>query len=154
MKLNLHWWFIHQSGSLSLSSEMPKHDFGSKKKCQKRISGKTCINILYNIQRFLKLTGKTLIRPWECIDWSGQSLSPKTPCSHGMEQIQFTIYCNPNIIPVYKWPSAWQNLQKGMWSQRRLRSAWASACALSFPLSTQRRLWSDWADAWADLSLR
>ena len=28
------------------------------------------------------------------------------------------------------------------------------ACALSYPLSAQRRLWSDWADAQADLSLR
>ena len=28
------------------------------------------------------------------------------------------------------------------------------ACVLGYPLSTQRRLWSDWADAQADLSLR
>ena len=27
-------------------------------------------------------------------------------------------------------------------------------CVLSYPLSAQRRLWSDWADAQADLSLR
>ena len=37
-------------------------------------------------------------------------------------------------------------------------SAWAStmkkAWVLSYPLSAQRRLWSDWADAQADLSLR
>ena len=32
----------------------------------------------------------------------------------------------------------------------RTKKAWA----LSYPLSTQRRLWSDWADAQADLSLR
>ena len=58
--------------------------------------------------------------------------------------------------------------------QRRLRSAWASAQSLGIrlvwsesllsawrklgylrhPLSAQRRLWSDWADAQADLSLR
>ena len=31
-----------------------------------------------------------------------------------------------------------------------MKKAWA----LSYPLSTQRRLWSDWADAQADLSLR
>ena len=55
---------------------------------------------------------------------------------------------------------------KVTWAQRRLRSAWAStqspwvftvrikkACILSYPLSAQRRLWSDWADAQADLSL-
>ena len=28
------------------------------------------------------------------------------------------------------------------------------ACVLSYPFSAQRRLWSDWADAQADLSLR
>ena len=47
---------------------------------------------------------------------------------------------------------------KWMCAQWRLRSAWASgmkkAWVLSYPLSTQRRLWSDWADAQADLSLR
>ena len=32
----------------------------------------------------------------------------------------------------------------------RLKEAWV----LSYPLSAQRRLWSDWADAQADLSLR
>ena len=37
-----------------------------------------------------------------------------------------------------------------LWAQRRLRSAWA----LSYPLSAQRRCWSDWADAKAELSLR
>ena len=32
----------------------------------------------------------------------------------------------------------------------RMKKAWV----LSYPLSTQRRVWSDWADAQADLSLR
>ena len=32
----------------------------------------------------------------------------------------------------------------------RMKEAWV----LSYPLSAQRRLWSDWADAQADLSLR
>ena len=32
----------------------------------------------------------------------------------------------------------------------RMKEAWA----LSYPLSAQRRLWSDWAEAQADLSLR
>ena len=51
-------------------------------------------------------------------------------------------------------------------AQRWLKSAWASAKSwvfavrmkkswvLSYPLSAQRRLWSDWANAQADLSLR
>ena len=43
---------------------------------------------------------------------------------------------------------------KWVCTQWRLRSAWASAWVLSYPLSAQRRLWSDWADAQTDLSLR
>ena len=50
---------------------------------------------------------------------------------------------------------------KWVFTQRRLRSAWASAqsvqslrCALKLSSCGQRRLWSDWADAQADLSLR
>ena len=77
------------------------------------------------------------------------------------------------------WAVSWQNQQNGMCAQWSLRSAWASAqsdqclcclisvfavCmmkawSLSYPLTAQRRLWSawlwtDWADAQADLSLR
>ena len=67
---------------------------------------------------------------------------------------------------LYNWAVARQNQQNGMCAQWRLGSARASAqsgqslCCLhegalvfSYPLSTQRRLWSDWADAQADLSL-
>ena len=58
---------------------------------------------------------------------------------------------------------------KWLWAQQRRRSAWAhsppslirvfgvrmnKAWVLSYTLSTQRRLWSDCADAQADLSLR
>ena len=66
--------------------------------------------------------------------------------------------------------SSWQNHQNDMCFQQRLRSDWADghspslirvfadrmkkAWVLSYPLSTQWRLWSDWADAQADLSLR
>ena len=63
--------------------------------------------------------------------------------------------------------ASWQNQQNGMCAQRRLRSAWTSAQSdqsLRCPheeslgpwLSTERtaRLWSDWADAQANLSLR
>ena len=64
------------------------------------------------------------------------------------------------------WAASWQNQQTGLIAQRRLRSARASAqsdqslCCLlkkawflSYPFSAHRRLWSDWADAQADLSL-
>ena len=59
----------------------------------------------------------------------------------------------------------WQNQQNGC-TPSEDRSAWASAksdqslhcpheetLGLNYPLSAQRRLWSDWADAQADLSL-
>ena len=43
-----------------------------------------------------------------------------------------------------------------MWlcAQRRLRSACEETWVLNYPLSAQRRLWSDWAAAQADLRLR
>ena len=66
-----------------------------------------------------------------------------------------------------KWATTWQNQQNecaaGEDSDRpghppslirvfaiRMKIPWV----LSYPLSAQRRLWSDWADAQADLSLR
>ena len=65
------------------------------------------------------------------------------------------------------WATSWQNQQNGMCTLRRLRSAWAfrpvwsefavrmkKAWVLSYPLSAQQILWSDWADAQADQSLR
>ena len=62
--------------------------------------------------------------------------------------------------------STWQNLQNGMCTQQRLRSASASAHSDQSSLSAWRKLgslatnwehsedWSDWVDAQADLSLR
>ena len=54
------------------------------------------------------------------------------------------------------WATSWQNQQNGICTQQRLRvfavhmkKAWV----LSYPLNAQRRLWSDWADAQANLSL-
>ena len=59
------------------------------------------------------------------------------------------------------WAASWQNQQNGMCAQRRLRSAWASVAVrmmkhwtLNYILSAQWKLWSVWADAQADLSLR
>ena len=56
------------------------------------------------------------------------------------------------------WAAAWQNQQNDTYAQQRLRSAWASVCmkkarVLSYPLSKQRRRWSDCEDAQAYLSL-
>ena len=60
------------------------------------------------------------------------------------------------------WAASWQNQQNGMCTQRRLRHPpslirvfavrMKKAWVLSYPLSAQRRLWSDWADAQADQS--
>ena len=66
-----------------------------------------------------------------------------------------------------KWAASWQNQQSDCAPSEdsdkpghppslirvyavRMKKPWA----LSYPLSAQRRLWSDWADAQADLSLR
>ena len=77
-----------------------------------------------------------------------------------LQQISFI--CAMNI-----WAASWQN-QQNEWAPSDdsdqpwhppslirvfavcMRTAWV----LSYPLSAQRRLWSDWADAQADLSLR
>ena len=61
-----------------------------------------------------------------------------------------------------KWSATWQNQQCCMCAQRWLRSAWAFSQSEQSLLSasinvwsfTQRRRWSDWADAQADLRLR
>ena len=67
----------------------------------------------------------------------------------------------------YIWAATWQNQQNECAPSKdsdqpghppslisvfavRMKKAWI----LSYPLSGQRRLWSDWADAQADLSLR
>ena len=66
-----------------------------------------------------------------------------------------------------RWAATWQNQQSDCAPSEdsdqpghppslirvfavRMKKAWV----LSYPLSAQRRLWSDWADAQADLSLR
>ena len=71
------------------------------------------------------------------------------------------------FIVVLMWAATWQNQQCGCAPSEdsdqpghppslirvfavRLKKPWV----LSYPFSTQRRLWSDWADAKADLSLR
>ena len=69
------------------------------------------------------------------------------------------------VVKTNKWAAPWQNQQNDLCTQRRLRSAWASAQSdqslrcpheetLSYPLSALQRLWSAWVDAQADLSLR
>ena len=89
-----------------------------------------------------------------CFDWNGSRL-------HSIITLQFTLHIN-NIIRDHRIVS--NQLSRDMtkptkWvsAQRRLRSVFAvrmkKAWVLSYSLSAQRRLWSDWADALADLSL-
>ena len=86
----------------------------------------------------------------------------------------YTIEFHIKILPLrhqtgkeHKWAASWQNHQCGCASSEdsdqpghppslirvfavRIKKAWV----LSYPLIAQRRLWSDWTDAQADLSLR
>ena len=72
----------------------------------------------------------------------------------------------PHFNSKWKWATTWQNQQNECAPSEdsdqpghppslirvfavRMKKAWV----LSYPLSAQRRLWSDWADAQADLSL-
>ena len=68
---------------------------------------------------------------------------------------------------ITKWATTWQNQQNDRAPSedsdqpghspsliRVFAVHMKRACVLSYPLSAQRRLWSDWADAQADLSLR
>ena len=81
-------------------------------------------------------------------------------------QNQVTSYCR-NLMYIFICAATWQNQQSvGAPSEDsdqpghppslirvfavRMKKAWV----LSYPLNAQRRLWSDWADAQADLSLR
>ena len=57
------------------------------------------------------------------------------------------------VSAVTIWAASWQNQHPPSLIRVfavRMKKAWV----LSYPLSAQRRLWSDWADAQADLSLR
>ena len=63
---------------------------------------------------------------------------------------------------IHKWASSWQNQQNDLCAQWRhppsLNRVFAVCMkkhsVLSYQLSTRQRLWSDWANAQADLSLR
>ena len=86
---------------------------------------------------------------WRCID-NATLYRRHTPVGQF-----FLLLTSPvNMI----WDTLWQNQHCGMCAQRRLRSAWVSdlkkAWVLSYPLSAKKRLWSDWANAQADLSFR
>ena len=86
---------------------------------------------------------------------------------HAWQQIAFRYNVMRLIRVKTIWAATWQNQQNGCAPSEdsdqpghpprlirvfavRMKKAWV----LSYPLSAQRRRWSDWADAQADLSLR
>ena len=100
-------------------------------------------------------------------------LSGDCACHRMFWHILSSFFCN-SYLPIYNmmlqhttWAATWQNQQNECAPSEdsdqpghppslirvfavRMKKAWV----LSYPLSAQRRLWSDWADAQADLSLR
>ena len=64
------------------------------------------------------------------------------------------ISLNPSQVSKSTWAATWQNQQCGCVPSEDLAVRMKKAWVLSYPISTQRRLWSDWADAQADLSLQ
>ena len=126
---------------------------------------------------------KWSVRPVKTQIWSEYSLSSwrtigvlsyqkadaQTDLSLRWADRSFCWSCHAVIILIYhyqKWAATWQNQQNGCAPSEdsdqpghlpslirvfavRMKKAWD----LSNPLSAQRRLWSDWVDAQADLSL-
>ena len=73
--------------------------------------------------------------------------------------ITFPLFVNMSreMTKPTKWLCAQRTLRSALasaQSDQTLLSAWRKAKVLSYPLSAEGRLWSDWADAQADLSLR
>ena len=120
------WWELHEIGKTKIINDLSK-----------------AVLLLWFIVIIWRLFWLSLF----FVRFDGRPLG-KT-CHHGL---------------YYIWAAEWQNQQIDMFAQRRPRSAWASAQSdrvfairvkkswvLSYPLSAQWRLWSDWADAQADL---
>ena len=81
--------------------------------------------------------------------------------------LTYLYFCNSVTSPKHIWAAAWQNQQETCAPSKdsdqpghppslirvfavHMKNAWIH----SYPLSAQQRLWSDWVDAEADLSLR
>ena len=95
------------------------------------------------------------------ISWDGYDIFRSFLSVHMASNIAFTVMFN------WKWAASWQNQQNDCMPSKDsdqpghppslirvfavlMKKAWV----LSYPLSAQRRLWSDWVDAQADPSLR
>ena len=88
-------------------------------------------------------------------------------CNTSSNLYSYCIWALTNLYSYCIWAATWQNQQRDCTPSEdsdqpghppslirvfavRMKKAWV----LSYPLSVQRRRWSDWADAQADLSLR
>ena len=84
-----------------------------------------------------------------------------------LNYVKLSVLCFQSCLALRKWAASWQNQQCGCAPSkdsdqpvhppsliRVFAVRMKKACVLSYPLSAQRRLWSDRADAQADLSLR
>ena len=69
-------------------------------------------------------------------------ISAETQHTGGPEQHRETTHINRTLGHFNDWAASWQNQQSGMCTQRRLRSAWASAQSDQSLLSTWRKLGS------------
>ena len=96
-----------------------------------------------------------------------ESILSEKPEFYIISQMQKTQKTTKNNNIFWIWATSWQNQQNNCAPSEdsdqpghspslirvfavRMMKAWV----LSYPLNAQRRLWSDWADAQADLSLR
>ena len=107
-------------------------------------------------------TAKTLIRLGGCPGWCKSSLGAHSfywfchVAAH-MLMVMIPLLAALNITAnstvVYIWAVTRQNQQCGCAPSKDSDQP-GHPPSLSYPLSAQRRLWSDWTDAQADLSLR
>ena len=120
----------------------------------------TAIFPFYNLCRFLIWTRRSNSRHSILL----QNINSKKCCIHVDESGQVVVLAFRGFIC---WAATWQNKQNDCAPSedsdqpghplsliRVFAVRIKKALILSYPLSAQRRLWSDWADAQADLSLR
>ena len=105
------------------------------------------IHVVCNIQLFCKLTLKSLISLHKYVSWSRLSLSTY------VIKTLFSWHTSQRTTKPTKWYVRPVKTQISLVSQIRVAVSMKKACILSYPLSAQQRLWSDWVDTQADLSL-
>ena len=119
----------------------------------------SCIAITYGIRRVFSRRGSIIIKPaW----WTGrvfqrnqETIGTFVTCSWKTSGGTCTYeprHDKTNKMSVSPEKTQISQVIRSVWSvfADRMKKAWV----LSYPLSAHWRLWSDWADAHADLSLR